>query len=374
MGVLEDVRAQRAKVYEQAKTIADAAAAAARNFTEAEQRDYDRLSAELDRYDERIKDLAGGQQRQQQATAVLDQYRSGTGYRDSPPSLLPDQEALGRLHEAARSGETLRVEARAVVTTTDTGASNLATTLTRPDREPRRIAAASGMGAQMVTGLESVEFPIFGSGAAGLATEGAAKTEYDNITPGSRTPVVIAIWSDSTRQNLWTMPDFEARLRAVLAAKVANREDLLLVTEVLGTTGIQSVTGPVSPDLVLQAAAQVAASDVAAEPNLLLLNPADVPTVLGVDVGAGGEASPAFGAFLPGIHGMRVYPSNHVTAGEAILGAWPAAARFIVGLSPTFLVDSTSQIKSNVVTILAEEAVNIAVDEPTGFVHITGGA
>lgn len=288
----------------------------------------------------------------------------------SLPALQPDADQVRQLHRAALGGQSLRTEVRAVVTSALSGADQLTVPLSMPGRMERRIAAAGSLAVENVAGITSAAFPVFGAGDAGITAEGAAKTEYDTITAGTVTPQMITIFTDTTRQNVLTMLNFEAKLRSVLAAKVSRREDLLLAATVLADAGIQALIGALSADAVLEAAALVAAGDVAAEPNLVLLNPADVPTVLGPDVGAGGSASPGFEAFLPVIHGMRVYPTTAVTAGEALVGAWNAAAHLVVGLAPTFLVDAVSGIKTNTITILLEEAVALAVDEPQGFVHI----
>lgn len=292
-----------------------------------------------------------------------------------PPPLWPSQNQLRQLHTAVRNGTTLRLaldEERAAVLSSSTGADQLATQLSVSTRQPRRIAGKAAIPSQNVAGTQNVEYSVFGAGSAAITAEGSAKAEYSNISAGSATPQVINIWTDTSRQNLLTMTNFEAKLRNVLAAKVANREDQLLVDTVLGNTGIQLMDATtLGEDTLLEAAAKVAASDVGAEPNLAVVNPADIPVVLGPNVGTGGSASPAFAEFLPTVHGMSVYPSNHVNLGDAIVGAWPAASRFVVGIQPSMLVDNVSQIKNNLVTLLQEEAVALAIDEPEGFVHIT---
>ncbi|WP_129667320.1 phage major capsid protein [Phytoactinopolyspora endophytica] len=290
---------------------------------------------------------------------------------ESLPSLMPTRDELQRLHAAVRVGTNARLESRATVTTSESGADNLATELpTRPRRE-RRIAVAAGLGRENVAGVTSVEFPVFGSGDADIpGSETATKQEYDNVSADSATPSVIAIWTRTTRQNLLTMRNFEGKLRSVLAAKVARREDELLVDTVLANDDIQLLNQSVSADAVLEAAAMVADSDVASNPNLVAINPSDAPTLLGADVGSGGTASPPFAEFLPTIHGMSVYITNHVDEGEAIVGAWNMASHLVVGISPTFLVDSLSRVTTNEITLLLEEAVALAIDEPDGFVHV----
>lgn len=297
---------------------------------------------------------------------------AGMSRRDAIPALWPSAEDARRLHRAALNGSNLRLESRAVVTTALTGAAELAVPLAQRGRRERRIVVAAGLGAESVAGVTTAQYPVFGAGDAGITPEGGTKTEYSAITPGESTPQVIAIWTDTTRQNVLTMPTFEGKLRTVLAAKVARREDVLVTATVLATPGIQTlVDATLDADTVLLAAGMVAAGDVAAEPNLCLVNPDDLPAVVGTTVGTGGSASPDFGTFLPSVHGLQLYPTAAIPAGELLVGAWNAAAHFIVGIPPTFLIDAFSAIKTNAITMLLEEAVNIAVDEPQGFVHVT---
>lgn len=303
--------------------------------------------------------------------------RSPAAARDDEgiaPSLLPSADVLTALARHAEQGRSLRVgssETRATVLSTDTGADQLTVQLASRAREPRRISRTVGIPRQDVPGITSVAFPVFGSGDAAVTPEGDTKTEYDAVSSGDATPQMITIWTDFSRQTLLSMINFEAKLRTVLSAKVARREDELVLSAVTGTSDIQTLSGTLDADLVLEGAAMIAASEVGAEPDLVAVNPADVPALVGTDVGTGGSASPSLGSFLPSLHGLMIYPTTHVTAGEAVLGAWGAASRFISGLAPTFLVDATSGIKSNRLTTLLEEAVALAVDEPQGFLHIT---
>lgn len=376
--ILTRLREERAAIVAAASAVVDPAAAENRQLSESEQQAFNGLSSKLDEIDQRIGGIVENERRAKEAEDAFNKLNgraAGTGNRNAP-SLLPTADTLAALHAAVTNRSSVRidaadVEARAAVLTTDTGASALASSLVLGVREPRRIVTAAGIPSQPVSGVESVKFPVFGSAdAAGIAAEGATKPEYDDISPGSVTPQMISLWTDVSRQALLTMPAFEARLRNVLSGRVANREDQLLLATVTATSGILNPTGTLGPDLVLDAAAAVAAGDHGMEPSLVAVNPADVSTLLGTSVGTGGSASPEFAAFLPRIHGMTVYPTTHVAAGEAVVGAW-SSARFIVGLAPTFLVDGVSAIKNNLVTILLEEAVGLAIDEPTAFAHIT---
>jgi hypothetical protein len=263
-------------------------------------------------------------------------------------------------------------EVRAAVTLTGTG-TPVTSIDGRPLTEPRRIAVAAGLPVTTVTGVSGAVYPIFGDAdSADVVAENALKPEYDAVTSGTATPQVIALWTDFTRQVDLTLPAFASRLRAKLAARVARREDVLMVARVLATSGIQSYTAPAAQpfkDSLLAAAALVMSSDVASAPNLAVINPADIVAIFGGSATGADGTTPAEELRL-NLHGLTVYPSTAVAAGTALVGAWAAAAEYVVGMRPTVLIDSMSGLKNNRITMLMEEAVTLAVTEPAGFVNV----
>ena len=356
---------RRGELVAEMKKLADGTGRRGQDLTPAQKTRWNELDAEVDQLAEQIADRLDGQRQ-----AAIDAHL-GDGYASSVHSLLPDQRTLRHLYAAVTEGGTVRMENRAAVLSASTGANQITAPMQTTGREPRRIARAANLSTQRVRGMEDVAFPVFGAGDANIQTEGEPKAEFDGITAGGVSPQMIALWTDVSRQVMLTQTTFENRLRQSLASKVARREDVLLTTTVLATTGIQTLDmATADPDAVLQAAAMVASSDVAAEPNLALVNPADLSALIGVDVGSGGRSSAPLETFLPTVHGLELYPTSAIGAGEILVGAWNVASRYIVGLPPTFLVDGVSQIKNNLVTVLLEEAVNIAVDQPEGFVHL----
>lgn len=310
-------------------------------------------------------------------------FLDAAGVWDAPPKIAPSREESAELWRAAQEMRSVRValdpvHTRAAVTTTETGVTAQALAQQQP-REPRRLALAAGLPVQRVSGVEQAKYPVFGAGAADVAAEGALKPEYAAITPGATPPQLISVWTDVTLQVRSTWPGFDTALRNKLARLIAVREDALLVSTVLGTAGIQTLdhsaqTGMAPGDSLLEAAALVVGSDVSAEPNVVVINPADVRRIFGQSVGMSGEFPE--NALRLRLHGMTCYVSSAVTAGTALVGAWRESSWFLSGAlagmhGVVYMVDATSQMKNNIATLLGEEAAGIAVTEPAGFVNVT---
>lgn len=362
-----------------------------RDLTDAELRQVETLGAEV----QLTEDLVARHAEGQADPDGLDHTRGSRplgagvgGYDSLVPGLLPDAGQLAEMIEHVRSGAPARRwnvrpaapgggtsldGARAAVTTSGTGVATLhggAHVL----REPRRISVAASLPVEYVEG-QAGEFGYitFGAGTAEIQTEGSAKQEYAAITNGTAVPAVIAVWTDFTRQVFTSVPAFEQRLRGKHAALVAKREDALMVARINAASGTQTHVAASSSvpygDSLMVAAGKVLDSDVAAAPDLVLVNPTDLPALFPSDgQGVRGE-SPAQD-FRLRLNGLDVYPTSAVTAGSAIVGAFGAGARLVIGQTPTVMIDAVSQLKANKITLLTEEAVTLAVDEPTAFVLV----
>ena len=181
---------------------------------------------------------------------------------------------------------------------------------------------------EFVAGAESTAFPVFLAGAADIAAENAAKTEYDAINPGTATPQVINVFTDCTRQAALTHSGFEQRLRQKLAALVAAREDVLLQAKVMATVGIQTqafVAGAQANQVLIGTAKVESAVGVA--PDVALVNPADIGLLLGAGIAI---TPPGELAQLDlQLWGIRLDATTAQTAGFVLVGAWraPSAGR-----------------------------------------------
>ncbi|GAA4664079.1 hypothetical protein [Amycolatopsis dongchuanensis] len=401
--VLTAHRAQYEKLRAEIENVQWRSKAENRDLTEDELRQIEEKSEQLRNVADQIEYLVRNQERQNAVAAVATRIGMDTNGipRDSAEwaplgtsvpmpiaedkprlahKIMPSREEMNELYRAVQDGRNLRftvsaaqdAHTRAAITTTDTGTPAVALDYGRL-REPRRLAIAAGIPTTDVAGVSEAVYPVFGSeGAADIVEEGALKPEYDDVSEGSATPQVISLWTDYSRQVSWTMPSFEIRLRQKLAARLCAREDQLLIGRVNATTGVQTYTagtGESPVDSLLVAAGMVLSSDVGAEPNLVAINPADLVRLFGSSTGGFGE-SPEENLRLR-LRGMDVYPTSAVAAGSAVVGAWDTCAQVVIGLQPTWTVDSLSQVKNNLITVLVEEALTLAIDEPTGFVKVT---
>lgn len=282
------------------------------------------------------------------------------------PSLILNAAGLDELRTAIteRRSVTIRTE-NVAVTTTQTGKPSTSLGVTA-NGGPVRIAELGGIQGEDVEWGGTAMFPILGAGTPPVATgEGAAKPQYDAVTPGTATPQTLAIWTDLSNQSL-SIPNIDLKLRNKLARLVAQGENELLRAKVAGTTGVVTqafVAGDQSVQILRSAA--IIEAGVSLRPNLMLYNPADTAAIFGTAVA---NAAPQEVAELSvSLFGMASLPLNTQPAGFVLMGAWAAGSRLVWGLRPTYATDPFSQMKNNLTTVLLEEAVDIAVEEPTAF-------
>lgn len=298
-----------------------------------------------------------------------------TNRDEGPPPLMPNRAQIEELHRATFERRPVRIVAERepgetfAVVTVGTDVGRPATHLPGAGRlSPLRIADLVGLPTDNVGWGGQARFPIFGAGAAGVAAEGAAKTEYDNVNPGDATPVTLNVWTDITGQ-AQSVPSFEAKLRNKLARLIATLENEQLRAKVAGTVGIntQAFTAGDQAVQILRAAASIEAV-IGVRPDLLLFNPADTAAIFGTAVS--NAAPQEIAALSVRIFGMIGLPLSTQPAGFVLVGAWAAGSTFVVGNGLTFMVDPFTQMKNNVVTVLAEEAVDLAVEEPPAFTSV----
>src|SRR5262245_4977920 len=289
------------------------------------------------------------------------------GFYNGPRSLHPDPPGLVELYDAFREKRPARVVAElvnAALSTTQTGRPTVYLGGGGPP-QPVRIAEIAGIPTER--GLEwgaTTSFPVFGAGAAGIAAEGGAKTEYAAVTAGTVTPSVVNAYTDVSDQ-AYSLASFVTKLSNQLARIIAIRENQLLRDTAAAAAATQAFTAGEQSVQILRAAAVIEA-DVGVRPDVLLFNPANTALVFGTAVGNTPGLSDLAELSMR-IFGMRAFPMTAQTADFVTLGAFGGCSRLVEALPLTYITDPYTLMKTNQTTILAEEAVGLAIEEPLGF-------
>ena len=155
-----------------------------------------------------------------------------------------------------------------------------------------------------------------------------------------------------------------------------------LVTDLLATSGIQTVAEAISFDSILKAKANVATAT-GYTADALVINPADLQTLM-LEKDTNKQyllGGPAFGAYGngtyadgPKIWGLTVVESNAVAAGTAIVGAFKTCGSVVTkageGLRVEVSNSNEDDFISNMVTVRIEERLAEVVRIPAGFAKI----
>lgn len=292
------------------------------------------------------------------------------GFYNGPHSLSPDPAGLVELYNAWREKRPARVVTElfnAALTTTQTGRPTTYLGGGGPP-QPLRIAEIAGIPVdrQGEWGATTA-FPVFGAGAAGIAAEGAAKTEYAAVTAGSVTPSTINAFTDVSDQ-AYSLASFVTKLSNKLARLIAIRENQLLRDTAAGVAATQAFTAGEQSVQILRAAATIEAN-VGVRPDVLCFNPSNTALVFGTAVNNTPGIS-ELDELSMRIFGMRALPMTAQTADFVLVGAFGGCSRLVEALPLTYIVDPYTLMKNNQTTLLAEESVGLAIEEALGFTSV----
>ena len=220
----------------------------------------------------------------------------------------------------------------------------------------------------------------------GKTAEGAEKPQihptYAAVTVALQK---IAAHLKESDELLNDAPFLESVVRGRGAYEVRKAIEKYLVSTLLATSGIDvSVNDGISFDNLLKAKMAVM-ENVGYEADAIIINPADLQTLLiQKDGGQSGQylmGGPAYapygngqyGAYLP-IWGMKVVPSNAIAQGTAIVGAFKACASVVSKAGEGFRVEVANQNEDdfvkNMLTVRIEERLLEAVRLPGGFAKV----
>jgi HK97 family phage major capsid protein len=226
-------------------------------------------------------------------------------------------------------------------------------------------------------------------------TPGAAETAELSIKPSSTTTltdmtvkaVTIAVWNRISRQTLADVPGLGASIQALLQWDVERRlEDEILAGNgtggnmlgILNTSGIgasASATGDsVNSDLVANARRDVLLSN--ADPNGIVMNPADVTKAIKVKASGSGErldSDGAFGATPTQMWDLPLIETPAIAAGTALVGDFARGCQLWIreGINARVSDSDQGDFTANAVKMLLEGRFAFACFRPVCFSKVT---
>lgn len=221
------------------------------------------------------------------------------------------------------------------------------------------------------------------AGTIGVTAEGAKKPQV-NIP---NTPVTVALakiagFIKETDELLSDGSFLDSAIRGRLKYEFAKAVEGYLVSGLTGTSGIQAGEATISFDNILKAK-QAVRNETGYAPDTLLINPADLESLL-LSKDKNDQyllGGPAYGAYgnggynsNPRIWGLTVVESSEVPEGVCVVGAFKAGASVVTKAGEGQRVEVSNSDQDdfvyNRVTVRIEERMVLAVRVPKAFVLV----
>lgn len=328
-------------------------------------------AANLDSRIERLSKVQEAQRSADELDGVL--YRAerakvghGADQTRGLPGLTPSGDQLAELANAMRQRQmTAQIQARALVTTTDTG-KGVTSWKTSAVREPRRLVTVAGLTAEPIE-IGGASGPKYGLMTPTVPTaEGATKPEADQIDPYALVPQTFSRWTDVTVQASLAMD--LADLSRWHAMGIALDEDLAVITALTAEAGAPlPYAGDDVAASIRGAIAQVEAT-VAAPVDVIVVHPNDFAALAQTVPASGDDVASRVVTFS----GARVYPSISATPGTALVAALGAVGRYGVALPTT--TTTTLAPKTNMYTVMTELIAGFSIRQAGGVVAVAVAA
>ena len=255
--------------------------------------------------------------------------------------------------------------------------------------QPRRNAAADLFQVATISG-NAITYFLQGAyeGTPAVTAEGAKKTQNSTSFTGTTLALSkIAAYIKETDEILYDEPFLASEVQNSLVYQLGKVEDATIIGAVAGTTGIGAETYDGSTvtfaDGILKAIKKVK-SDSAYDASVVILNPADVFTLLtdkdqnGQYYGGGyfGGAYGNGGLNIPAnIWGVQIFESSTVSQGQALVCAREAVKVWKKGgIDVRLYEQNEDDALYNRVTLLAEERLACAVVDKKGVVLLDADA
>ena len=320
----------------------------------------------------------------EQKMARLPETLTGETPRTPGQQFVEADEVKGFLGNAS-SGRRLSVEVKAITTATGSGGALFAPQRDMTVALPQRPLRVRDLLPTIQVSSGSVEYPRQTTRTNNAATvaEGALKPEsglaFELVPVPLRT---IAHWILASRQVLDDAPQLQGVIDNELLYQLGFVEDAQLLTGAgTGTdlsgiytqatafaAGTLTVASPQRIDVIGAAILQNALADLPADG--IVLHPADW-TAIRMTKNADGDyilGNPQ-DVVQPRLFGLPVVETQGMTAGNFLVGNFRGSATLYDRMAARVEVstEDSDNFRKNMVTVLAEERVGLAVKRPTGF-------
>lgn len=285
-------------------------------------------------------------------------------------------------------GQRFDVTAPAFKTATDpmktpAAAADYATTFDRNVvTAPRTALVVRDLfGAETISG-STLEYLVEGAieGTPAVTTEGNKKPQvhFADPTPKTVTLKKLAAFIKESEEYIADYPFLASAINGRLLYELGLVEQNTLVTDLLGTSGIQadttswtaSSTATAIAELILDAAMDVEAGS-GFPATGIIIHPTDW---YALRIAKNGQNEYYGGGFfgaqnIPNLWGIPVCVTTATTAGTIIVGAFKTCASVVSrgGVSVEMTNTNEDDFVKNLVTIRAEERLALAVRRPAGF-------
>lgn len=327
--------------------------------------------AELEKRHKRMRELVGNPGATERAGSTghgaIGPVRGIAGGGLPLPADLADPE-LRSLFEAVRSRTSLRVEARSDITGV---AGTQVTTLQGGDYVdmPR---VASLFRTERVLSPVVRTYRTSAPATAGVVAEGVAKPDSGlAITPVDVTMQKLATWTRVSAELLADFGSFVNVIRTELTRAVVAEENAQLTGTLLAAPGLGTGTGTGDGiDAAADAIAGLQAQGIA--PDAIVVSPGRLATIRKAQAANGSYVVDPLTAGPQQLHGLRVVPTPELADAELLVGAFADAGIVYVRESVSVLTGYTGDdFRENMVSLVAEERLALAVTQPARVVNVT---
>lgn len=225
-------------------------------------------------------------------------------------------------------------------------------------------------------------------GNAAVTAQGAKKSQISTgFTPVTKALSKITAYAKETSEILEDAPFLASTVEDIINYKIIAKENSEVISAIAGTNGIQSVTYGTSGDAksmvdaILLAKSKVSKST-DYDADCVIINPTDMYTLMTTKDNNGQYLGGGFftGAYGNGdyvapamIWGLPVFESSAVTAGEPLVVAGKGAVKVYRkgDINIKIFDQNEDDALYNIVTILGEERILVAVKDANGVVKVS---